>query len=323
MSTEATLPPASANPNSNRPPDAAPPAADAPRPFTSLADVLGRVPKEAPAAVGLETPAEPATEAAAEASATPEPTKAAAEPAKPTLSQDEMKRREQSIALAAEKRKIAQERDGLTAELKEYREWKTLKDQKDAWGQLRAMGWDKPELFTAALAEGAMTPERKELLEIRNTLAAKEQKEAEARYAQQLDSARRQAVEFLSKDDRFELTRMSNGPDTVLQVMSQHYEATKDPVTGVGETMSFEEAAQHVESYLEAELEKILNVGKVQKKLGAKAASAKPSPSATRETPRSLSNKMSATTATPPEMTEEERIRNVADGLKKMFEKRG
>lgn len=218
------------------------------------------------------------------------------------------------------------------ARLDEFESLKTTNPLK----ALELLGLSYDDLTKIALADGNVPPElevrkvRAELNEFKdefkNTQVEALQRQAEE--AKQLAEKREQDAltnfrtdidKYVSDNsDRYELMIFEGKQDLVFETISEHYERTKDPETGVGKIMTTSEAADKVEAWLEKReverrgLKKVgaLNVpvDRFPKELQAQFAKQKQAP--TSQPPKTLTNTLSATPSAPrtKPVTDEERI---------------
>ena len=140
---------------------------------------------------------------------------------------------------------------------------------------LEEMGLGYDQLTELALNDGKLTPDlqmqliRSELEndykskfeELENRLQEREEAETEAKYENAENNFMSEIESKVAYDSRFELITSSNGEELVYNVIEEHYNET-------GNILEIDEAAQAVEEYLEAEVEKMLKLEKVSRKLG-------------------------------------------------------
>lgn len=294
------------------------PAPATPQTMTQRLEAAFKAATPTPEAPPAETPSAPATP---EAPAAPAAPTADTKPTKSALTPDAQKARIASIRDAQQRREFAKQRDELGAQLQEHQALKEAVSKGDVWTALKMLNMT-PEQFAAKLAEQAP-------LTAGEQAAARDAAEAKARVAAlearerqvQLDSAQRNVLNFLNKDDSFELTRSSEGGVAlVMAVADEIVKAHPDPDSLQGWQV-IQDAAQRVERYEEQKLERLAELKKVKAKFAAPVPQTAPqaSPSAPREPPRTISGQMSAVTAPAAEMTEEERVKWVADEMKKRF----
>lgn len=107
--------------------------------------------------------------------------------------------------------------------------------------------------------------------EINNKFTAKEQAEKDREEKQRVDAEEKAIAGFKgqieevvkAKPDQYELILANNATELVLDVIKAHYDATLEKsATGQGELLTIDEAAEHVEKYLEDEAKKILELKK-------------------------------------------------------------
>ena len=140
---------------------------------------------------------------------------------------------------------------------------------------LEEMGLGYDQLTELALNDGKLTPDlqmqliRSELEndykskfeELENRLQEREEAETEAKYENAKHNFMSEIESAVASDEKYELINSSNGEELVYNVIEEHYNET-------GNILEIDEAAQAVEEYLEAEVEKMLKLEKVSRKLG-------------------------------------------------------
>ena len=97
--------------------------------------------------------------------------------------------------------------------------------------------------------------------ELENRLQEREEAEVEAKYENAKHNFMSEIENAVASDEKYELINSSNGEELVYNVIEEHYNET-------GNILEIDEAAQAVEEYLEAEVEKMLRLNKVSSKLG-------------------------------------------------------
>ena len=140
---------------------------------------------------------------------------------------------------------------------------------------LEELGLDYDKLTELALNDGRLTPDmqmklmREELENdykekfnnLEQRLNAKEKMEEEAKYDAVKQGFVGEINSFISENKNdFEYVAHNNATDVVYDVIEEHYNET-------GRILDIKEAVQAVESYLEEEAEKLLNLGKVKNRL--------------------------------------------------------
>lgn len=186
-----------------------------------------------------------------------------------TAEQDKDPFADNFVRLARRERQL-REREGKLStfekQLAEYQERERLAKE-DPLAFIDRYGIDLGDV-TRRLVEDPISPEKKELLELKNKMKkweqekeeqSKRQKEQETTTAFQ--QAQKELQDLLDKDaDKYELIRMQNANDLVFQVIvefqNQH-----------GRWLSFEEAAEKVESHLESQVSKLLESKKIKSRL--------------------------------------------------------
>ena len=140
---------------------------------------------------------------------------------------------------------------------------------------LEELGLDYDKLTELALNDGRLTPDmqmklmREELENdykekfnnLEERLNAKEKKEEEAKYDAVKQGFVGEINSFINENKTdFEYVAHNDATDVVYDVIEEHYNET-------GRILDIKEAVEAVESYLEEEAEKLLNLGKVKNRL--------------------------------------------------------
>lgn len=283
----------------------------------------GAVEKAAPTAAAEAESAEEAQEVAEQVV-----TQAKTAPVKEAPDSDYDKRMAKVMAAAqkvqAERQAAKQEAAKLAADMAElarYRELKArAKEDPVGWAELAEIQPD--EYATLLMDKGSFSPERKKILEQQkqlNELATwKQQQEEQARQAEHQRVYQgavqqvRSAVE--SAGDAYDLVQRTGAYDQVIKVIQDHYMATIDPDLGIGEEMPLEQALAQVEAKLVAFYSPMLESPKLRKSGQQPSAPTSGQPAA-RKPSATITNKMSARTAAPREMSEQERLQKAAEHL--------
>jgi hypothetical protein len=189
---------------------------------------------------------------------------------------------------------------------------------------LEDMGLSYDKLTELALNDGKLTPDmqmklmREELESdykskfenLENRISEKEKSDEQRRYDDVQRGFMGEIDQFVSSNGQeFEFIQANDANEVVYDVIEEHYNET-------GKILDIKEAAEAVESYLEEEAEKLLNLGKVKNRLqnyGRREESETPGQSQV-----TLSNSLSAQgteRATRP-LSEEESKREIAKMLK-------
>jgi len=142
---------------------------------------------------------------------------------------------------------------------------------------LEELGLDYDKLTELALNDGRLTPDmqmklmREELENdykekfnnLEERLNAKEKMEEEAKYDAVKQGFVGEINSFINENKNdFEYVAHNDATDVVYDVIEEHYNET-------GRILDIKEAVQAVESYLEEEAEKLLNLGKVKNRLNS------------------------------------------------------
>lgn len=207
------------------------------------------------------------------------------------------------------------------AELARFREAQARsREDPVGWAELGKIQPD--EYATLLMDKGSFSPERKKILEQQkqlNELASwKEQQVAQARQ-QEEQYVRQQVVsevdaEIAKHGERFDLVSRTKSHGAVIDEIVKHYNATIDPDLGVGETLPYEDALERVEARLVALYSPLLESPKLRKSGQQPSAPTSGQP-AKRQPSATITNKMTARSAPPREMTERERLEKAAEHL--------
>mgnify|MGYP003139896720 FL=1 len=142
---------------------------------------------------------------------------------------------------------------------------------------LEELGLDYDKLTELALNDGRLTPDmqiklmREELENdykekfnsLEERLNAKEKMEEEAKYDAVKQGFVGEIESFINENKNdFEYVAHNEATDVVYDVIEEHYNET-------GRILDIKEAVEDVESYLEEEAEKLLNLGKVKNRLNS------------------------------------------------------
>jgi hypothetical protein len=269
--------------------------------------------------------AAPPADAVAASTATATATDPAAEQdgEKGAKASEEDRRFSKAFATLARQEKALREREGTYKQQLAEREQRIAHLEQIEQGLLSGnpidalakLGLDFNELSKRALNGGKPSPEFALTEQEKRLRALEEDREKERAAAserEQRDATERAVAEFRGKiagvvngDPRFELTKLHNGIDDVYGVIDEHYERTR-------EILDIEDAAQLVESYYEAIVEKSLSGSEKYKgKLAtAPGGSTRGGQRESSTPPRTLSNQVVADTPARKQLTltREERV---------------
>jgi hypothetical protein len=163
--------------------------------------------------------------------------------------------------------------------------------KQDLFGTLKEAGFDLDTIVNIALNDGKLPQDmqlklmrediesgyKSELQQIKDELA----KEREEKEKQKLSQDEKQVEETITnfkkdigkfvkeKNEDYELIQSEDAVDLVYDVITQHWNETKDPETGLGEFLEIKDAADLVENHLLEEAKKRLNLSKIKKLTGA------------------------------------------------------
>lgn len=267
---------------------------------------------------------ERAAEAALAATPEPaeeEPVEEVAPPPKPTQTREELRIQALIDARSAAK----QERDALKAEqaarqladteraeLEEYRELRRMAKEDPVYVADK-LGYKKPDEFATALIDkGAMTPDRRRMLELEREVKEsrewrqsfeKRQQETSAEQAMAGKVAEAQRV-AASDADRFELVSAYNAYGLAVQRQLAHYQETA--ALGAPEILPMEECLEAVEQHIfETTLKPVLNSKKLSgARTTSPAARPSPAPVARKSGPTQARPQTAAASKTPKSPTE-------------------
>ena len=199
----------------------------------------------------------------------PDPAALENAPQTKTAEQDKDPYADNFVRLARRERQLRERESKLSTyekQLKEYQERDSLAKE-DPLAFLDRHGIDLGEV-TRRIVEDPISPEKKELLELKNKMTKWEQEKEEQAKRQQehettsaFENAKKELQELLDKEaDKYELIRMQNANDLVFQVIvefqNQH-----------GKWLTFEEASDKVEAHLESQVTKLLESKKIKSRL--------------------------------------------------------
>jgi len=139
---------------------------------------------------------------------------------------------------------------------------------------LEELGLGYETLTDLALNDGKLTPDMQMQLirdeletdyqsrfhDLEQRLEERDEREQDERYDSILSGFMEEIENHVASDDNYELIRANDAGDVVYEVMEEHYNQS-------GNILSIDEAAEAVESYLEEEAEKLLNLQKVRSRL--------------------------------------------------------
>lgn len=211
---------------------------------------------------------------------------------------------------------------------------------------LEYLGLDYNQLTQSLLNEGAIPPEveikkvRDELSEFKASQEQQRQRQAEEAKLQAEQNEQKIISDFKSEigqyvsdnQARYELITFEGAQSDVFELIDEHYKRTIDPETGAGKVMSFKEACDKIEEYLEKrefERKKLSKINalwgnvprQAQEKVIATARTQQEARKTPETKPRTLTNQLSATPQRPRSapLTDDERIQKAiayAKGLR-------
>ena len=139
---------------------------------------------------------------------------------------------------------------------------------------LEELGLGYETLTDLALNDGKLTPDMQMQLirdeletdyqsrfhDLEQRLEERDEREQDEKYDSILSGFMEEIQNHVATDDNYELIRANDAGDVVYEVMEEHYNQS-------GNILSIDEAAEAVESYLEEEADKIVNLQKVRSRL--------------------------------------------------------
>lgn len=296
------------------------------------------VPAETPA----ETPAEAVetaeTEAAAASEPEPEPKNTAKSVKTEAKSPPDVDKRLEKLSAASqrlisERQKFAEERKQYEKELAEARQWREIvQNAKEDPVSLAELAGIEPDKYATLLLEkGSLTPERRRVLEnekkvrsLEERLQQKEVAEREREAVQTKQQVLRQIATQLRRDEevsaKFELVNELGRYEDVLKIIEEEYHRSVEIDPDDPKFLSFDEAAEIIESRLDKELERLVKLNKIRSKVGSLPSGAE-SPAkasnsaASRKSPGTITSKVRAQSSAPKQMTEAERLQAAGEYL--------
>lgn len=230
-----------------------------------------------------------------------------------------------SAKIQQERKELAAEREQRKAEWEEYKMMKEAREraQEDPAGWAALGGYKDADVYATSLIEkGALTPERRRLLEqdkeIRGLKSWKEQQEQERIQNQRRseESAMlnqiRQFGESDENSEAFDLVNRFKAHHLVLNEITQHYNSTRE-IDGEGEVLDLQEAYKRVEDRLDKEISPALESPKYRSRFSSVQPAQTTGTPASIPAPRNpqgttITGRMRASSAPPREMTHEERM---------------
>lgn len=292
--------------------------------ISSLNDTMGppieTVKMENPPSTGFKTP-EPAAEPPPEKPAAAE--KAAAPAPDPKFESRMSKLTAQAQKVRQEQAALKAERDQMAADLAELQRFRELKGlaKEDPVAVAEAFGFKPDEYATTLIEKGAMSPERRKLLE-----QAKEINELKTWQKQQVEQAeaqRRQALisgtmkefqDFASAaGDKYDLVKRTGAYGEVLKRVEKHYLETM--AAGEPEEMPLDEAFALVEAELEQQYAPLLESPKLRTR-GKSAATSQATSSGSasaRKPSGTISSTMRGASTKPEKLSERERMEKAGE----------
>lgn len=165
---------------------------------------------------------------------------------------------------------------------------------------LEELGYDLNSITEMALNDGQLSPERRmELMkediendykkkyeQLEERLNEKEKQEEEKKYEATINNFKNEIKEFVSADsEAYELIQANDATELIYDVIEEHHKDTS-------RILGMKEAADAVESFLEEEAKKFLNLKKFSKLQGSNEETEEPTTE--RQSPITLSNDHSA-----------------------------
>lgn len=139
---------------------------------------------------------------------------------------------------------------------------------------LEELGLGYETLTDLALNDGKLTPDMQMQLirdeleadyqskfhDLERKLEERDARDQDEKYNSILSGFMDEIKNHVASDEKYELIQANDASDVVYEVMEEHYEES-------GNILSIDEAAEAVESYLEEEAEKLLNLQKIKSRL--------------------------------------------------------
>ena len=139
---------------------------------------------------------------------------------------------------------------------------------------LEELGLGYETLTDLALNDGKLTPDMQMQLirdeleadyqsrfnDLERKLEERDVRDQDEKYNSILSGFMDEIKNHVGSDEKYELIQANDASDVVYEVMEEHYEES-------GNILSIDEAAEAVESYLEEEAEKLLNLQKIKSRL--------------------------------------------------------
>jgi len=188
------------------------------------------------------------------------------------LSRKEKQMRQQESKLQQQMQELQAKLQSFETEQKTFEPFKAIPDRlkREPIKVLQEQGFTVEQLAEMILNDGNPTQDMKmseyerrmsqKLEEMEKKIAEKEAKEQEAKYSAAVEQFKGQLVDFINKDETYELIKANDQADLVFQIIEQHHDET-------GEILSNKEACDAVEEYLLEEAKKLVDREKVKKLL--------------------------------------------------------
>ncbi len=238
---------------------------------------------------------------------------------------------DQAQRMQAERQQFAQERAQHAQDLKELARYRDLKARakEDPVGIAEEFGYEPDKYATTLVEKGALTPEKRRLIEqaqeIKDLKSWRAQQEQQAQANQQQTLQNQVFSEFeqfaASRDGEFDLVHRTKSYDKVLAKIVDHHRRTS--AMGEPETLPPEVAFAQVEKELEDYYAPVLESPKIRSRMASQyAESDGPAASSPQQAARkpagTINSKMRSGTgqvSAPPQkkMTEQERMKAAGD----------
>jgi adenylate kinase family enzyme len=154
-----------------------------------------------------------------------------------------------------------------------YKEYTQAKNAKNPLQALQALGMSYQDATEFVLNNSEATPAQQiknlqsVIEELKNDLTGYKQSKEDEEYNGTINAAKREIREIVdSSPEQFEFIRANDAYETIWEVIEEHHAQT-------GKVLPYDQAAKHVEDYIEAQAQKMLSIKKLSSKFGTKVDS--------------------------------------------------
>lgn len=141
----------------------------------------------------------------------------------------------------------------------------------DPLAAIEMLGLSYDDLTTRALARKDLPPEVEKALskvkQIETQLSEREKQDRDSQTQRQIEHQKGVLANAIESSE-YELVKAAGAVDHVWELMVQHYNATIDPETGLGEVLSWEKAAESVENEISETVKKFSQTKKFASLIG-------------------------------------------------------